>query len=166
MRRAIFRKSFKRIANKLFFVFAPVVVVLLAVGHSQSRVPEDMRVSYFVSPEYPRVARQLMQSGDVALTVTVDTSGRPTEIVVKTPHVLLGESAKQTVSKWLFVPPSSTSRKHVFFHYGFSGTPRDCNPSTIVTVDLQAPRVTVTVDPLPPFGPDAFPASTNPAKRQ
>lgn len=140
-------------------------MALLGLGHSEGGVPEDMRVLYFVAPEYPRVARQLMQSGDVVLTVTVDASGKPTDIVVQAPHVILGESAKEMVPKWRFAPPPSVRKNSVFFHYGFSGTPRECNPSTILTVDLQAPRVTVTVDPLPPFGPDAFPKAKTPGSQ-
>jgi TonB family protein len=159
MHRKDFRMSLRRIATKLVFALVSFVLMPMAISPSESGAPEDMRISYFVAPEYPRVARQLMQSGDVVVRVTVDTSGRPTDILVQGPHVLLGESAKATVSKWRFVPPPSTRNTSVFFHYGFSGTPRDCNPSTVVTVDLQAPRVTVTVDPLPPFGPDAFPSS-------
>src|SRR5262245_2665082 len=137
--RRVFKESLlKGTATRL--VLTPVLVVLapIALSLSAGEVPEETRISSFVAPEYPRVARQLMQSGDVVLTLTVDTSGRPKDIVVKAGHVLLGESATSTVSKWRFVPPPSTRNTSVFFHYRFSGTPRDCNPSTIVTVDLQA----------------------------
>jgi TonB family protein len=163
MHRAIFTESFRIIAGRLFIIIP--LFLLAALGQSERGTPEDMKISYFVSPEYPPLARQAMQSGDVVLTVTVDTSGRPTDIDVKAPYVLLGESAKQTVSNWRFVPPSSTSKKHVFFHYGFSATPRECNPRTVVAVDMQDPRLIVTVDPRPPFGSDAFPASASPAKK-
>ena len=99
-----------------------------------------------------------MQSGDVVLTVTVDPSGKVTDISVQAPHVLLGESAKRTVSQWRFdsIPPPLPRKGYVFLHYGFSGTPRDCNPATVVAADLEARRVIVTVDPRPPFAPDAF----------
>jgi TonB family protein len=109
-----------------------------------------------------------MQSGDVMLTVTVDASGRPTDIAVDTPHPLLGGPTKEAVSKWRFVPVAAPSKRkgYVFFHFGFSGTARECNPSTVVAVDLETPRVIVTVDPRPPFDPDSFAAPTNPAKRE
>jgi TonB family protein len=157
--------NYKSTASRSLIVFTLLFLLLSVLRQSESQVPEDMRISYFVAPEYPRVASQLLQSGDVVLTVTVDTSGMPRDIAVQSPHILLGESAKECVSRWRFVPPSSPRKNPIFFHYGFSGNPRECNPSTIVTLDLQAPRVTVTVDPLPPFGPDAWPES-NGGKRQ
>ena len=145
-------------------VLLGLIVVLAALG--QSTNDGDLRVTYFVSPEYPRLARQAMQSGDVVLTVTVDASGKPTDVAVQAPHALLAGPAKETVLKWRFapVPPPSSRKGYVFFHFSFSGTPRECNPSTVVTADLQARRVIVTVDPLPPFAPDAFPAPSNPNK--
>jgi len=165
VRQPIFKQNLKGIVTKLLLACPPLIVTLAALGQSGGRIPEDMRISYFVAPEFPRVARQLMQSGDVVLTVTVDASGTPTNIAVQAPHVLLGESAKETVSKWRFIPPPFTAKNTIFFHYGFSGTPRECNPSTVVTVDLHTPRVTVTVDPLPPFGPDAFPETKKPGRQ-
>ncbi|MEW5980481.1 MAG: hypothetical protein AB1898_32240, partial [Acidobacteriota bacterium] len=76
------------------------------------------------------------------------------EIVFRTPaQELFGGPTKETVSKWRFEPVSAPSRQrgHVFFHFGFSGTPRECNPNTVVAVDLETPRLIVTVDPRPPF---------------
>jgi len=141
--------------------------MLATAGHVGGEVGEKPRISYFVSPAYPPLARQAMQSGDVTLTVTVDASGKPTDIVVNTPYPLLGGPTKETVSQWRFapVPPPSTRKCQVFFHFGFSGTPRECNPNTVVAVDLETPRVIVTVDPRPPFAPDVFVAPTNPAKK-
>jgi TonB family protein len=156
MRRKIFKNNLKSIASKIMILITLLTLLITGLGLSEAEISEELRFSYFVSPEYPRVARQLRQSGDVVLTVTVDKTGRPSEIEVQAPHVLLGESAKAVVSKWRFSPLSSSHKYPIFFHYGFSGTPRECNASTIVTVDLNAPRITITVDPLPPFGPDAW----------
>jgi TonB family protein len=165
MRRPIFKKNFRSTASRVFFLSAPLILVLATLGHSQDG---ELRVSYFVSPQYPPLARQAMQSGDVTLTVTVDASGKPTDIAVDAPYTLLGGPAKETVSKWRFVPvpPPSSRKGYVFFHYSFSGTPRECNPSTIVAADLENRRVIITVDPRPPFGPDAFPKTETPSRRR
>jgi TonB family protein len=163
--RQIFSQNLRNGVNRLLFVFIVIMMQFGVIGFGQD--DGALRVSYFVSPEYPRLARQAMMSGDVALTVTVDAAGTPKDIVFKAPYALLGEGAKEAVSKWRFNPalPSSTRKGFVFIHYSFSGTPRDCNPSTVVAADLENMRVIVTVDPRPPFDPDAFPATKNPAKR-
>ena len=164
------RKSFERLYKvtvtiSSFFVLGCLILVSSARG--QTTNDGDLRVTYFVSPEYPRLARQAMQSGDVVLTVTVDASGKPTDVAVQAPYPLLGGPAKETVLKWRFspVPPPSSRKGHVFFHFSFSGTPRECNPSTIVAADLEGRRVIVTVDPPPPFAPDAFLAPETPTKK-
>lgn len=165
----MFRKTFKWLFRGTlagsFFVLGSLIVLRAALG--QSTTDGNLRVTYFVSPEYPRLARQAMQSGDVVLTVTVDASGKPTDVAVQAPYPLLAGPAKETVLKWRFapVPPPSSRKGHVFFHFSFSGTPRECDPSTIVAADLEARRVIVTVDPRPPFAPDAFPVPSNPNKR-
>ena len=94
----------------------------------------------------------------------MDASGKPTDVAVQAPYALLAGPAKETVLKWRFAPvPLLSSRKgHVFFHFSFSGTPRECNPTTVVAADLEARRVIVTVDPRPPFAPDAFLEPANP----
>lgn len=147
------------------YVLGPQILVPRALGQAPNE--GDLRVIYFVSPEYPPLARQAMQSGDVVLTLTVDASGKPTDVAVQTPYPLLGGPAKETVLKWRFapVPPPSSRKGHVFLHFGFSGTPRECNPSTVVAADLERRRVIVTVDPLPPFGPDAFTPPETPTKK-
>lgn len=150
MHRKIFKQNLKSIANKLF-LFSSFVILAFAVS-VQGQVEEPLRVSYFISPEYPRLARQAMMSGDVVLTVTVDATGTPKDIVFKAPYPLLGEYAKEAVSKWRFNPvsPPSTRKGFVFIHYSFSGTTRDCDPSTVVAADLENLRVIVTVDPRRP----------------
>ena len=168
MHNPAFGKSFKNIATRLFLVSLSVGGTLAAPGYEKSEITGRLRITYFVAPGYPPLARQAMQSGDVTLTVTVDASGRPTDIAVDTPHPLLGGPTKEAVSKWRFVPVASPFKRkgYVFFHFGFSGTARECDPSTVVAVDLETPRLIVTVDPRPPFGPDALPAPTDPGKRE
>ena len=163
------RKSFERL-NRVTVTISSLFVLgslILVPVRGQTTNDGDLRVTYFVSPEYPRLARQAMQSGDVVLTVTVDASGKPTDVAVQAPHPLLEGPAKETVLKWRFspVPPPSSRKGHVFFHFSFSGTPRECNPSTVVAADLERRRVIVTVDPLPPFPPDAFQAPETPTKK-
>jgi TonB family protein len=146
-----FSKNFKSTASRIFLLFTLLILALAVLGLSQDDGP--LRVYYFVSPEFPPLARQAMMSGDVMLTVTVDASGKPTDIAAKAPYGLLGGPAKEIVERWRFNPvaPPSTRRGYVFIHYSFSGTTRDCNPRTIVAADLENLRVIVTVDPRLPF---------------
>lgn len=117
-----------------------------------------LQLKYFTSPQYPRLARQAMQSGDLTVTVTVDPSGKVVEASVNSPHPLLGDGARETVMQWTFEAGSTARKANIFFHYGFSGTFRECDPVTTVTADLRIPRFIVTVDPLPPFEGDAEPS--------
>lgn len=142
-----------RLVALLCLVIAGVTGILLPA----QQTPEDLQVSYFVAPEYPPLAKQAMQSGDVTLTITVDPSGKVTHVLAHSPHSLLSGSAREVLAQWRFVPGTKVRKGTVFFHYGFSGVPRDCNPRTVVAADLRTPRVTITVDPLPPFEPDAWP---------
>jgi hypothetical protein len=103
----IFTKSFKKTASPLFLVSLSLSVVLATAGHGKGEIGEKPRISYLVSPAYPPLARQAMQSGDVTLTVTVDASGKPTDIAVNTPYPLLGGPTKET--KWRFVPPGAAA---------------------------------------------------------
>src|SRR5262245_41265246 len=99
-REGMLRKSIRRFFRCTFSCFPFLLVSFIIVTPVQGQRISDraLRVSYFVAPEYPPLARQAMQSGDVVLTVTVDPSGKPTDISIQAPHVLLGESAKRTVS--------------------------------------------------------------------
>ena len=167
MHRSIFRQSLKNTVARISLISVLLILLLGALGRSQN-VQEGLEVRYFVSPEYPRLARQAMMSGDVVLTVTVDASGKPTDVSVKGPYALLEEGAKATVSKWRFnaVTPHFTRKRHVFIHYSFSGNARDCDPSTIVAADLESLRIIVTVDPLLPFQGDSDSPQKHPDKKQ
>lgn len=166
MRLLTFKKSYESTVSRIFFLFALLILVFATLGHSQG--DEALRISYFVAPEYPPLARQAMMSGDVMLTVIVDASGKPSDISVDAPYGLLGGPAKETVAKWRFnpVPPPSTRRGYVFIHYSFSGIARDCNPTTTIAADMEKLRIIVTVDPRLPFEGDSIPAEGNSKKKQ
>ena len=73
-------------------------------------------------------------------------------------HRLLAEAAGETVSKWRFLPGEKGRERSIVFQYRFSSTPRDDDPRTRVTADLAQATITITVDPRPEFGPDAWPS--------
>lgn len=111
-----------------------------------------LEIRYFVSPEYPALARRTLISGDVILRIRVAPPGNVEEIsALKSPHKLLEESAMANVFKWKFNSHDAMRTRTVVFHYGFSGSPREREPRTIVTVDFLTPQVFVLVDPPPPL---------------
>lgn len=131
---------------------AVVVLALLVTAFGQGGSSGDVpAIQYFVSPEYPPLARRMMLSGEVALDVTVEPSGKVSAVKpVRSAHKLLEEGAARTVLQWTFNTDQSQRKRLVLFHYGFSGNPEECRPVTRVTADLLTPRVFVLVDPPPP----------------
>ncbi len=127
-----------------------------ATGPEYEGEAEGLELEYFVSPHYPNVARKVLQSGDVRVAFKVDNDGKVSDISTRAPHILLGEAAKETISKWRFARVSRPQRGIVFFHYGFSDQRRDCDARTVVVADL--PHVwTITADAPPPNEGDVIP---------
>lgn len=155
MLRQIFKKNSKNIVSKVILVLLFGPIVFSYRSHCQERLAN---LTYFVAPEYPRLARQAMLSGDVHLTVTLNPDGVPKEVTFKAPHDLLGWAAKENVLKWRFdsIYPASIRTRYVVFHYGFREKPRHCDPSTTVGIDIETLNVFVSVDPEPANEGDAF----------
>lgn len=155
MLRQIFKMKLTSIASKISFASFALFLVALSFEQGQEK---GARLRYFVAPEYPNLARQAMLSGDVRLILTIDGRGIPTEVTYEAPYPLLGSPAKDTVSKWRFdaIQTESPRKSFVTIHYGFSGTPKDCNPNTTVNVDLDSLNIIVTVDPRLPFEGDSL----------
>lgn len=58
------------------------------------------------APPYPEAARRRGQEGLVALRIAIDRTGRPTlvEIQRSSGYLLLDESARTAIGRWLFIP--------------------------------------------------------------
>jgi len=151
---ATFRKNSRRSASSLVLVLC-VSLVASVLAARQGLHSERPRIWYFAAPEYPPVARQAMQSGDVVLQLTVSPGGTVTNVTAKGPHPILCDHARATAMRWRFEPGTSAREIAAFLHYGFSGEPRECHPRTAVNADLNALRITVTVDPPPPLATDS-----------
>ena len=162
LRHRICPMKLRRTAIEVALISTLIIVGLFGAQTTVAPVGE-LRLQRFTSPEYPRLARQAMQSGDVTVNVTVDPSGTVSDLSAKSPHPLLEGPTIEAVRKWRFEPSSSGGKGAIFFHFGFSATVRDCNPITSVTIDLRVPRFVVTVDPRPEFEGDGQPSK---AKRE
>jgi TonB family protein len=150
LRHRIFPMKLKRTAIEVALIST---LIMVGIFWAQTTVAPvgDLRLQHFTSPEYPRLARQAMQSGDVTVNVTVDPSGTVSDLSAKSPYPLLEGPTKEAVRKWRFEPSSGGRKGTIFFHFGFSATVRDCNPTTSVAIDLRIPRFILTVDPRPEF---------------
>jgi protein TonB len=71
--------------------------------HISSAVAEGM-VIYHPAPEYPQMARIAHISGDVLLKVTIDRTGRVTNVVAMQGHPILIQSAINAVKQWKYRP--------------------------------------------------------------
>ncbi len=58
------------------------------------------------APAYPALSRRLREEGKVMLRVFVETSGRPSQIEIKSSSgsPRLDQSAQEAVSRWKFIP--------------------------------------------------------------
>jgi TonB family protein len=71
-------------------------------GETKIGQPETVRT---IAPEYPESCRSKGIEGSVGLEVSVDASGRPTDVkVVKSAHPDLDKAAVAAVEQWLFKP--------------------------------------------------------------
>lgn len=65
----------------------------------------ELLQKYYVTPEYPEIARKAGIEGQVVLELVIDTMGFVIDIkVLKSLHELLDESAVRAASKWRFKP--------------------------------------------------------------
>ncbi len=62
------------------------------------------RVTVYVAPIYPEIARAARVSGTVVVECTIDPSGRVVDARVITGHALLNESALDAVRQWRYEP--------------------------------------------------------------
>jgi protein TonB len=68
-----------------------------------SDVVEGMAI-YKPAPQYPQMARIAHISGDVVLKVTIDRTGRVTNVVAVQGHPILIQSAIDAVKQWKYRP--------------------------------------------------------------
>jgi TonB family protein len=64
----------------------------------------EIRFETFVPPTYPRIAIAANLHGMVVLELTVDTTGRPTQIKAIQGHPLLVQAAISAAKQWRYKP--------------------------------------------------------------
>jgi len=66
-----------------------------------------------VTPQYPRLARDMRISGNVKVEAVVTPSGKVKLVEIKGGHPLLAQAAADAVSMWKWEPASRESREPV-----------------------------------------------------
>jgi TonB family protein len=135
---------------------AVAALTIWLVGISSPAFCQGGALSHFIAPTYPPLARQAMISGQVVLQVDVAPDGKVVDLKEEaSPHPLLLQEAKTTARQWEFQEWPKSRQVTVSIYFGFSGTARECNPTTVVKANFAAStiKVFVTTDGVPTVRP-------------
>ena len=65
---------------------------------------KELHLASQVAPIYPAVARQTNVEGDVVINAVIDTTGRPTKLMVVSGPTLLQRAALNSFREWRYEP--------------------------------------------------------------
>lgn len=131
------------------------------VGRASSMAAQPPRISHFVAPRYPPLARQATITGQVVLEATIGVNGKIAKVTVNSStHPLLTQSATAAVKEWEYTHGRSETTVTIRMIFGLSGTIKPFIPETTVKCDFDnfSVRVFITTD--------AFPASDHAVIRE
>ncbi|MGA9072286.1 MAG: energy transducer TonB [Terracidiphilus sp.] len=90
----------------------------LALAFTFPCVAEDRAIDQRVPPEYPELAKRMRITGVVKMSVTVDASGKVTEVKTISGNRVLAVAAEEAVRKWKFEPGDGVATLEVSMTFG------------------------------------------------
>jgi len=97
-------KSFVEIRQAGLRLLPAAAMALIAALAISAWAADARAVQSRVAPTYPEIAKRLRISGVVHLEVTVDPSGKVTDVKPVSGNHMLSPAAEEAVRRWKFVP--------------------------------------------------------------
>ena len=104
----------RRAGTRLMQAAALALMVALAIPAAAA---DARAIKVRTAPAYPEIAKRLRVSGVVRLTVTVDASGKVTDVKPFSGNGILSAAAEDAVRNWKFEPGDGTSTVEVVLNF-------------------------------------------------
>jgi TonB family protein len=104
-----FDPSFNILQHTAARLILAVALALMVASATPARAADQRAVLTRSAPVYPEIARRMKISGVVRLEVTVDASGKVTDVKTLSGNHMLSSAAEDAVRKWKFEPGPGVS---------------------------------------------------------
>jgi len=132
---------------------------LIVAAHYSAAEIEQPTVVVAIPPPYPIIARHAHASGDVFVTVSINSGGEGVSAKASGGHPLLNGAAERAAKEWRFAPSSNgPSAREASLIFSFKLMPR-CAPVTDLTPVFYPPyKVEIRSEKPPTICDDCLPA--------
>lgn len=100
-------------------LFGAAIVATILASASPAMASAPRAVSIRVAPAYPLIAKNVKLAGPVEFDVTVDPTGKVTDVKTLSGNPMLAAAAKKALQKWQFAPSLTASNENVKVNFNY-----------------------------------------------